>query len=114
MARKILEDKDGLITNTYFDNDKDGVIQKRSQDFKPIIEHNKKLYNQNDGYSPGKGLKRIASIPTLILEIWAKEYNKDTNNGNWFALPKEVQSKILKEKLNSSDFRYFRTASGKF
>ena len=42
MARKILEDKDGLITNTYFDNDKDGVIQKRSQDFKPIIEHNKK------------------------------------------------------------------------
>ena len=78
------------------------------------MEKHKKLYNQNDGYSPGKGLKRIASIPTLILEIWAKEYNKDTNQGNWFALPKEVQSKILKEKLNSSDFRYFRTAPGKF
>ena len=36
---------------------------------------NKKLYTQNDGYSPDKGLKRVASIPTIILEIWAKEYN---------------------------------------
>jgi len=31
-----------------------------------------------------------------------------------FALPKDVQTKILKEKLNSSDYRYFRTAPGKF
>ena len=33
MARKILEDKDGLITNTYFDNDKDGVVQKKVSRF---------------------------------------------------------------------------------
>ena len=32
---------------------------------------------------------------------------------SWFGLPKEVQKKILKEKLNSSEFRYFRTAEGK-
>ena len=74
----------------------------------------KKLYNQNDGYSPDKGLTRVASIPTIILEIWAKEYNGDQNKGNWFALPKDVQHKILREKLNSSDYRYFRTAPGKF
>ncbi len=51
---------------------------------------------------------------SIILEIWAKEYNKDQNKGNWFALPKDVQHKILREKLNSSDYRYFRTAPGKF
>ena len=66
------------------------------------------------GIARDKGLKRIASIPLIILEIWAKEYNKDQNNGNWFALPKDVQTKILKEKLNSPDYRYFRTAPGKF
>ena len=112
--RKILEDTDKHITETYLDNGKDGIIQKRSLDIGSIIESNKKLYNENDGYSPDKGLKRIASIPVVILEIWCKEYHKDQNKGNWFELPQETQKKILKEKLNSSEFRYFRTAEGKF
>ena len=56
-------------------------------------------------------MKRVASVPTLVLTLWAKEYN---GSNNWFALPNEVRKKILKEKLNSSDYRYFRTASGKF
>ena len=112
--RKILEETDKHITETYLDNGKDGIIQKRSLDIGSIIESNKKLYNENDGYSPDKGLKRIASIPVVILEIWCKEYHKDQNKGNWFELPQETQKKILKEKLNSSEFRYFRTAEGKF
>jgi hypothetical protein len=112
--RKILEETDKHITETFLDNDKDGIIQKRSLDIEPIIENNKKLFNQNDGYSSDKGLKRIASIPVVILEIWCKEYHKDQNKGNWFELPQETQKKILKEKLNSSEFRYFRTSEGKF
>ncbi len=110
---KISSEKDGLVTENFYESEK-GVVQERTINHKSILEHNKKLYNQNDGYSPDKGLKRIASIPSIVLEIWAKEYNGDQNNGNWFALPKEVQTKILKEKLNSSDYRYFRTAPGKF
>ena len=110
--RKILEETDKHITETFLDNDKDGIIQKRSLDIEPIIENNKKLFNQNDGYSSDKGLKRIASIPVVILEIWCKEYHKDQNKGNWFELPRDIQKKILREKLNSSEFRYFRTAEG--
>ena len=109
---KIVENN-GLVSETYIGTDK-GVVQERKINHKPILDHNKKLYTQNDGYSADKCLKRIASIPIIILEIWAKEYNKDQNKGNWFALPKDVQTKILKEKLNSSDYRYFRTAPGKF
>ena len=109
---KIVENN-GLVSETYIGTDK-GVVQERKINHKPILAHNKKLYTQNDGYSADKSLKRIASIPIIILEIWAKEYNKDQNKGNWFALPKDVQTKILKEKLNSSDYRYFRTAPGKF
>ena len=102
------------VTETFLDNGNEGVVQKRSLDVQPILENNKRLYNQNDGYSPDKGLKRIATIPTIILEIWTKEYHKDQNKGNWFDLPKDIQQKILREKLNSSDYRYFRTSSGKF
>ena len=112
--RKISEETDKHITETFLDNGNEGVVQKRSLDIKPIIEDNKRLYNQNDGYSPDKGLKRIATIPTIILEIWCKEYHKDQNKGNWFDLPRVIQQKILREKLNSSDYRYFRTSSGKF
>jgi len=109
---KIVENN-GLVSETYIGTDK-GVVQERKINHKPILDHNKKLYTQNDGYSADKSLKRVASIPTIVLEIWAKEYNKDQNKGNWFALPKNVQTKILKEKLNSSDYKYFRTAPGKF
>ena len=109
---KIVENN-GLVSETYIGTDK-GVVQERKINHKPILDHNKKLYTQNDGYSADKSLKRVASIPTIVLEIWAKEYNKDQNKGNWFALPKDVQTKILKEKLNSSDYRLFRTAPGKF
>ena len=110
---KISSEKDGLITENFYESEK-GVVQERTINHKSILDHNKKLYNKNDGYSPDKSLKRIASIPSIVLEIWAKEYNGDQNNGNWFALPKDVQTKILKEKLNSSDYKYFRTAPGKF
>ena len=105
---------DGLITDNFIPHEDKGVVHQRIVNHKPILDHNKKLYTQNDGYSPDKGLKRVASIPTIVLEIWAKEYNQDQNNGNWFAIPKEAQHKILREKLNSSDYRYFRTAPGQF
>jgi pyocin large subunit-like protein len=112
--KKISEETNKNITETYLDNGNDGVVQKRSLDVSSILENNKRLYTQNDGYSPDKGLKRVATIPTIILEIWTKEYHKDQNKGNWFELPKDIQQKILREKLNSSDYRYFRTASGRF
>ena len=105
---------EGLITDNFIPHEDKGVVHQRFVNHKPILDHNKKLYTQNDGYSPDKGLKRVASIPTIVLEIWCKEYHKDQNNGNWFALPKETQQKILREKLNSSDYRYFRTAEGRF
>jgi len=110
MSNKIVE-QEGLVKTTYHSDDSNKqVVIERNVDYKPIIDHNKKMYNHNDGYSKSRDLKRVASIPTLVLELWTKEYN---GTGNWFALPKEVQQKILKKKLNSSEFQYFRTAPGR-
>ena len=95
---------------TIYHQEKDKVVIERNIDYKPIVEHNKKLYTENNGYSKSKDLKRVASIPTLVLEIWTKEYNGDSN---WFALPSDVQKQILKKKLNSSEFQFFRTAPGR-
>lgn len=101
-------DKDG--TKYFFEEDGKITI-KNSQNTDAILKKNKQLYNQGDsGYNVGKDMKRVASVPTLVLTLWAKEYN---GSNNWFKLPQEVRKKILKEKLNSSEFRYFRTAEGK-
>ncbi len=108
---KRFEQKDALVNTTYHSDDANKqVVIERNVDYKPIINHNKKMYTQNEGYSKSRDLKRVASIPTLVLELWTKEYN---GTGNWFALPKEVQQKILKTKLNSNEFQYFRTAPGR-
>ena len=112
--KKLNIETEGLVTDKFIPHEDKGVVHQRFVNHKPILDHNKKLYTQNDGYSPDKGLKRVASIPTIVLEIWCKEYHKDQNKSNLLDLPKETQQKILREKLNSSDYRYFRTASGRF
>jgi hypothetical protein len=75
-----------------------------------LLKRNKELYNHDKGYiSAAKEMKRVASVPPLILAIWTKEYN---GTNNWFQLPKDIQRKIMRTKLNSNEFRYFRTAEG--
>ena len=102
---------DGLKKETFsLDEMENKIVVNEEVNIDPHLKHNKILLNQNDGYSKSRDLKRVASIPTLALSVWAKEYNGD---GNWFALPKEVQNKILKTKLNSNEFQYFKTAEGK-
>jgi len=105
----ILRGKDSDGTKYFVEADGKLTI-KNSQDVDPILQKNKRLYNLNDGYSKSKDLKRVASIPSLVLQLWAKEYN---GTNNWFAIPHIERKRILKLKLNSSEFRYFRTASGR-
>ena len=94
----------------YFVESDGKVTVKRSQDVNPILQKNKRLYTLNDGYSKSKDLKRVASIPTMVLELWAREYN---GTNNWWKIPLSERRKILKLKLNSNEYRYFRTASGR-
>ena len=101
---------DGLKKETFLlDEMEQKIIINEEINIDPHLKHNKTLLNQDDGYSKSRDLKRVASIPTLALSVWAKEYNGDNN---WFALPSEVQNKILKTKLNSNEFQYFKTAEG--
>ena len=105
--------KDGLQTTTYnLDEQEEKVIVKEETNIDSHLKHNKELLNSNDGYSKSRDLKRVASIPLGALQIWASEFDPSTK-GNWWKLPKETQSKILKLKLNSNEFKYFRTSQGR-
>ena len=110
MARVRAAELNADATKTRYIQESDGKLTiHNQQNLNPLMERNKKLYTLNDGYTPSKDMKRIASVPPIILQIWTKEYN---GNNNWWGLPKEIQKKIMKTKLNSSEFRYFRTAEG--
>ena len=101
---------DGGIKTCYIQESDGKLTINNQQDVNPLLKRNKELYNHDDGYlTKAREMKRVASIPPLVLQIWAKEYN---GSNNWFGLPKDIQRQIMKRKLNSSEFRYFRTASG--
>ena len=110
MARVRATEWNADATKTRYIQESDGKLTiHNQQNLNPLMERNKKLYTQNDGYTPSRDMRRVASVPPIMLQIWTKEYN---GTRNWWALPKEIQKKIMRTKLNSSEFRYFRTAEG--
>ena len=66
---------DGLQKTTYVKDDMEGKIAIKEQvNINPHLQHNKRLLTLNDGYSKTRDLKRVASIPTIALSVWANEY----------------------------------------
>jgi hypothetical protein len=101
---------DGVIRSDYIKESDGKLTIKQTQDVESVLKKNKQLITLNDGYSKSRDLKRIASIPNICLTIWAKEYN---GTNNWFRIPNAERKKILRKKLNSNEYRYFRNSEGK-
>jgi hypothetical protein len=74
------------------------------QDVEPILENNKALFTHDDGYTPTREMRRVASIPLIVVHKWLKMGIDVNNPDHW---PK------VKELLNSSDYLYLRTAPGR-
>lgn len=81
------------------------VIVRKTQDVTPILDHNKALANHDDGYSRSREMRRVASIPLVVIEQWRAE-GFDLLSGNF-------DRKELRRRLNDSDNRFFRTAPGR-
>lgn len=105
-----------VLNNQIIHKDKDKFTIKTSQDVTDIINKNKSLLAENnDGYSPSREMKRVASIPLIFLELWAQEYFKKEKGiqcNNWLAIPKEVRNRLLKQKLNDPSNKFLRVSNG--
>ena len=107
---KKLLDSDGNVSRVFHHDDMTDISTVQTiQDVEPILDNNKRLQTFNDGYSPSRDMKRIASIPMVIAERWIKE-----DGYNWMALPKKEKSVYLRKKLNDPDYRFLRTSGGVF
>jgi len=75
------------------------------QDVEPIIERNKALANTEHGQIGRKQCWwHAASIPNVVIAQWLKEGVNFYDKEHWPA---------VKRKLNSPEYRYLRTGSGK-
>lgn len=72
-ARDISSASGEIVTRWQYDQPTGLTVIHRVQDVEPILEINKKLYTDGDGYSPSRELRRVASIPTAIAEQWMQE-----------------------------------------
>lgn len=77
----------------------------RSDDVGPALERNKALQTFNDGYSPSRDLRRAASIPLIVVELWKNQYGIDVLNPD--------HRPAVRRLLNSSEWAHLRTAPGR-
>ena len=78
------------------------------QDCDPVLEHNKRLQTMNDGYSPSRGLKRIASIPVSLIQQWLMEDGIDPVA--YWGWRRPEQNAYLRKRHQSNEYRHLRTS----
>lgn len=71
------------------------------------LEQNKAMMNHNDGYSPSRELRRVASIPAIIILKWKEELGVD------FYSTDPEQKRKVRQLLNSNEYLFLRTAPGR-
>lgn len=89
----------------YMIEDEDGTRFRSVQPVDAYLERNKAMLTTNDGYSPSRELRRVASIPMGLIAYW-----KQTEG--WDAFDPEHADKLA-QKLNSNEFAFLRTAEGR-
>lgn len=75
------------------------------QDVEPILDHNKKLATENDGWNQAKDMRRVASIP---FALWLK-----VKSEQGIDLFDPHHKDALVKILNDPDYAYLRTAPGR-
>ena len=82
----------------HYDEMEDKTTLFQTQNVEPILNANKIEMNHID--QSGDVMKHVACIPRIVIEQWRKEGINFFDKNDW---PK------IKQKLNSNEFRYFRT-----
>ena len=89
---------------TTYDTDGDKLVLHSVQDVSPLIELNKKEFNKDyihGGVETQGGMRKVASIPLIIIEKWKTEHGVDIMN-------KDHWDKV-KKLLNDPEYRFLRT-----
>lgn len=93
------------VRRTWVDNEDGTITVHEEQNCDAILDGNKAMYTENDGYSASRDVRRVARIPLTLVYKWLAEEG-------WNALDPKYGDK-LKQKLNDPEWLYLRTAPGR-
>lgn len=111
MAKHHIYDASGDIVSTVtYDAAEKKTTFAQWQDLTPYLEQNKKLQTLNDGYSPSKELRRVASIPNVLMLKWLRD--DGISPRDYFRKPKAYKA-WLRRKIYNPDNRFVLTAPHK-
>lgn len=97
---------EGDVAHWWEDNGDGTATIHSTQDLAPILDRNKAMANHNDGYSPSRELRRVASIPAGVrLKIMAEQ--------GWDPWRPDLYPEKMAALLNDPDWRHLRTAPGR-
>ena len=92
------------ITHDIVAEDDGSVRVESTYDSQEILDQNVAMANHNDGYSPSREMRRVASIPWALRNKWLNEEGWDAWDGKYFDK--------LRKVLNDSEWSKLRTAPG--
>lgn len=93
-----------IKTKLKYDHETDSIVSNRVQDVQPILELNKKEALGDSIYgpaNPASGMRKVASIPLVVIEKWKRELGVDVFNKDH--MPK------VKQLLNDPEYKWLRT-----
>ena len=105
MSRKTFLLRSVAGVDHYMIEDEDGTRFYSEQHTDPIIEMNKKMATANDGYTPSREMRRVATIPVVQRYKWLIEEG-------WDCYDPEHADRLVK-KLNDPEWAHLRTAPGR-
>jgi hypothetical protein len=92
------------VKHSMLRDDNGGLRFLAEQDTEAHIDRNKAMATHNDGYTPTREMRRVASIPAIVMLKWL-------NEEGWWALDPGAANKLA-QKLNDPTWAYLRTAPG--
>jgi hypothetical protein len=95
-----------LKTHIQHDQMDDKLHIAHTQDVTPIIDSNRRAYNDSEKSDKWGDWNRVASIPSVVVMEWMKE-------GINVMAPTYEDQKKIKKKLNSPEYAYLRTRKGR-
>ncbi len=108
---RILDRYGNIVSYFHHDEGDNTITVGQTQDCESIIENNKRLQTMNDGYSPSRELRRVASIPFVVFERWLQD-----DGLTWYdystKMDRREQAAYRARKLLSSDWAHLLTSAG--
>lgn len=99
----------GITTTTHYDPDSDTMVVDREQDVEPLLDANKRQYNDAPDIGRWKGeIIEVAKIDPITIEKWLRE----DPPLNIYKSDPDTRAE-LRRRLNSPEYRYLRTMPGK-